>query len=158
MDGPVDWWWKMSLLDVCVQAGFCQIRSHFFLTFPDVVGGSDCGLYALAFAYTMCSGTDPAKISYKQDEFRPHFLQCLHKKAIEGFPQEDVMKNPGKAMLCRVNNIFCICRLPDAGDNVIKCSNCSTIFHCACVNVAKDIVSYMWLCASCDKSDIDGNL
>ena len=28
MDGPVDWWWKMSLLDVCVQAGFCQIRSH----------------------------------------------------------------------------------------------------------------------------------
>ena len=28
MDGPVDWWWKMSLLDVCVQAGFCQIRSQ----------------------------------------------------------------------------------------------------------------------------------
>ena len=28
MDGPVDWWWKMNLLDVCVQAGFCQIRSH----------------------------------------------------------------------------------------------------------------------------------
>ena len=28
MDGPIDWWWKMNLLDVCVQAGFCQIRSH----------------------------------------------------------------------------------------------------------------------------------
>ena len=31
MDGPVDWWWKMSLLDVCVQAGFCQIQSHIAL-------------------------------------------------------------------------------------------------------------------------------
>ena len=31
MDGPVDWWWKMSLLDVCVQAGFCQIRSHIII-------------------------------------------------------------------------------------------------------------------------------
>ena len=31
MDGPVDWWWKMSLLDVCVQAGFCQIRSQLFI-------------------------------------------------------------------------------------------------------------------------------
>ena len=28
MDEPVDWWWKMSLLDVCIQAGFYQIRSH----------------------------------------------------------------------------------------------------------------------------------
>ena len=28
MDGPINWWWTMNLLDVCVQAGFCQIRSH----------------------------------------------------------------------------------------------------------------------------------
>ena len=28
MDGPINWWWKMNLLNVCVQAGFCQIRSH----------------------------------------------------------------------------------------------------------------------------------
>ena len=31
MDGPIDWWWKMNLLDVCVQAGFCQIRSHMYI-------------------------------------------------------------------------------------------------------------------------------
>ena len=28
MDGPIDWWWEMNLLDVCVQAGFCQIWSQ----------------------------------------------------------------------------------------------------------------------------------
>jgi len=42
---------------------------YFFLTFPDVqqqAGDSDCGLYTLAFAYTLCSGIDLAKISYKQ--------------------------------------------------------------------------------------------
>ena len=37
MDGPIDWWWKMNLLDVCVQAGFCQIRSH-------IVSLKICGL------------------------------------------------------------------------------------------------------------------
>ena len=133
---------------------------YFFLTFPDVqqqAGDSDCGLYTLAFAYTLCSGTDPAKISYKQAEFRPHFMQCLKKKAIEGFPQERVMKVPGKAMLCRVN-VFCICRLPDAGDSIIKCSNCSAVFHYACVEVAEDVVPYTWLCASCDELDFDINL
>ena len=28
MDGPIDWWWKMNLLDVYVQVGFCQIQSQ----------------------------------------------------------------------------------------------------------------------------------
>ena len=31
MDGPIDLWWKMDLLDVCIQASFCQIQSHFIL-------------------------------------------------------------------------------------------------------------------------------
>ena len=31
MDGPTDWWWKIDLLDVCVQAGFCQIQSHILI-------------------------------------------------------------------------------------------------------------------------------
>ena len=30
MDGPIDWWWKMNLLNVCIQAGFCEIRSHMY--------------------------------------------------------------------------------------------------------------------------------
>ena len=33
-------------------------------------------------------------------------------------------------------------RLPDAGDSMIKCSNCSAVFHCACVEVAEDVVPY----------------
>ena len=49
-------------------------------TFPDVQqqdGGFDCGLYALAFGYSLCAGTDPAKLVYIQAEFRSHFLRCL---------------------------------------------------------------------------------
>jgi len=56
---------------------------YFFLTFPDVqqqAGDSDCGLYTLAFAYTLCSGIDLAKISYKQVELRPHFFAVLNEE------------------------------------------------------------------------------
>ena len=41
---------------------------YFFLTFPAVqqqADDTDCGLYTLTFAYTLCSGADPAK-TYKQ--------------------------------------------------------------------------------------------
>ena len=67
------------------------------------------------------------------------------------------MKVPGKAMLCRVN-VFCICRLPDAGDNMIKCSHCSASFHCACIEVAEDVVPYTWLFTACGELDFDSNL
>ena len=33
MDGPIDWWWKMNLLNACIQAGFCQIWSHNILIY-----------------------------------------------------------------------------------------------------------------------------
>jgi len=52
------------------------------LTFPDVLqqtGGSDCGLFVLAFAYSLCSGEEPETITYKQNELRSYFLQCLVK-------------------------------------------------------------------------------
>ena len=28
MGKAIDWWWKMNLLTVCVEASFCQIRSQ----------------------------------------------------------------------------------------------------------------------------------
>ena len=124
---------------------------YFYLTFPDVqqqTGDSDYGLYTLAFAYSLCNGKDPAKISYKQAEFRTHLLQCIEKKAIKDFPQERVMKVPGKAMLCKVK-VYCVCRLPDAGDGMIKCSKCSASFHCTCVDVVCDDMPQSWCCTSC---------
>ena len=42
-------------------------RKYLSLTFPDVhqqQGESDCDLYALAFSFSLCSGTDPAKLVY----------------------------------------------------------------------------------------------
>ena len=62
-------------------------QTYIFLTFPDVqqVGSSDCGLYSLAFAYTLSSGKDPAKLEYNQMHFREHFLECLMKGEITPF-------------------------------------------------------------------------
>jgi len=125
-------------------------HSYFFLTFPDVQqqeGGSCCGLFSLAFAYSLCSGADPTKILYKQTEFRSHFLQCLKKREISKFPQQDVLKVPGKAMLRRVN-VYCLCRSPDAGDSMIRCAKCSMLFHHTCISDDTAIPS-VWLCTFC---------
>ena len=59
MDGPIDWWWKMNLLDVCVQVGFCQIRSQLTNTLITVT-------YSYCFAvcrHLLSRPCDKAKIS-----------------------------------------------------------------------------------------------
>ena len=38
---------------------------------------NDCGLYALAFASTLCSGKDPRHITFSKTDLRKHLLQCL---------------------------------------------------------------------------------
>jgi len=48
-------------------------------------GVSDCGLCALAFSYFLYAGTDPAKLTYIQTEFRSHFLHCLMENNLLNF-------------------------------------------------------------------------
>ena len=68
MDGPVDWWWKMSLLDVCVQAGFCQIRSHIAIiamSFAAIIAMSFAAIIAMHyFNIAQSYSTDIEKVNY----------------------------------------------------------------------------------------------
>ena len=49
-------------------------------------GGSDCGLFALAFATALCAGINPTACTFKQELMRNHFLSCINKGQIEQFP------------------------------------------------------------------------
>ena len=50
------------------------------LTFADVCqqqNGSDCGLYAIAFAAVLCNGSDPTSFDFDQTFMQQHLSQCL---------------------------------------------------------------------------------
>ena len=51
-------------------------------------GFFDCGLFAIACAYELCNGNNPAKINFKQSDMRKHFQSCLDAKKLSAFPQE----------------------------------------------------------------------
>lgn len=128
-------------------------KSYIFLTFPDVQqqqGGFDCGLYSLAFSYSLCAGTDPARVVYNQADFRSHFIHCLKQKEMSEFPHDVVMKNPGKSLLRKVK-IFCSCRLPNTGDAMVQCSKCNEWFHWTCVgnDWQENMSAEDWYCVSC---------
>ena len=49
-------------------------------------GGSDCGLFAIAFAGVLASGCHPSSFKFKQSEMREHLRQCLVASQLSDFP------------------------------------------------------------------------
>ena len=53
------------------------------------VGGSDCGLFSLAFATDLCHGIDPTNQKYNQGSMRQHYVNCLENGAMSPFPKTE---------------------------------------------------------------------
>ena len=82
--------WKLSPHDKKVVA--CLLNSkekEIKINYVDVQwqsGGNDCGLFAIAFATSLCAGQNPALASYKQLGMRDHLIQCINNEVMVPFP------------------------------------------------------------------------
>ena len=79
------------------------------------VGGTDCGLFAIAFAAALCFGLNPYKICFHQDKMRDHLLLCLQRILLH-LIQNNSHKGMGKQTVCVVKGVLphlkkrvCIC-------------------------------------------------
>ncbi len=50
------------------------------------IGGSECGLFAISFATSLCMDFDPHTQTYHQDDMWSHFLQCIENFKLTVFP------------------------------------------------------------------------
>ena len=48
--------------------------------------GSDCGIFAIAFAACLVFGIDPSHVNFDVPTIRPHLADCLRNKKINLFP------------------------------------------------------------------------
>ena len=99
-DGGLDEWHLYdSLNEECYRKSIslilgeiCQILPeiyHMFFNNRDVQrqeGFNDCGLFALAYMYTLCSVNNPSLCSYTQSKMRDHHNHCVTNKIFEAFP------------------------------------------------------------------------
>ena len=112
------------------------------------VGGSDCGLFALAFAASLCVRKDSHTERYAQTEMRQHLARCFEEKKITSFPNSNGRRRLERHRIINRKkvNIFCICRLPwDKYDGkrgpLVQCMRCKEWYHQKCLNINQDIVS-----------------
>lgn len=113
-------------------------------------GRSDCGLFALAFATSLCAGVNPAELCYIQHEFRSHVFKCLENRKITHFPTRQrkmTIKIRGQTSI----EVHCTCRQPEHG-RMISCNSCLAWFHKDCVKPPKAAwikKNSIWQCTLC---------
>ena len=98
-------------------------------------GGSDCGLFAIAFAVSICLGTNPSKFVYDQRKMRPHLIECLENQKFCNFPFS-INTNWNKKKVIKIKeNIYCICRgLYDS--EMVQCGICKAWLHHRCLDTS----------------------
>ena len=74
------------------------------------VGGSDCGLFAIAFAVSICLGVNPSKFIYDQENMRRHLTECLENQKFSNFPFSVNTNWKKKKVTKTREHIYCICR------------------------------------------------
>ena len=75
----------------------CSSRAVIETIFPYVtqqVGSCDCGLFSLAYAYTICAREEPSTLVYSQTKLHKHFKSSIDYKQIKPFPSCLTQKLP----------------------------------------------------------------
>jgi hypothetical protein len=58
--------------------------------------GADCGLFAVAYAASLCAGENPLHVNYIQHQLRQHLWQCFVDREMRTFPKTRRGKRHGR--------------------------------------------------------------
>ena len=90
-----------------IAAIICTQAKKIILEFPAVQsqrGSSDCGLFSLAFATSLCLGQNPVQTNYIQHTLRSHLLDCFTQRVISAFPRTTRKKKVSYHPTSRTSN------------------------------------------------------
>ena len=126
------------------------------MLFPNVQlqqNSNDFGLFALAFAVSLCAGQDPLTTTYIQSKLRSHLILCFERNEINPFPAHRQKRRIAKKPVVTSSfKIYCICRLPEGG-KMIECERCLNWFHKECVSTVignwRKKNNVQWFCHKC---------
>ena len=99
-------------------------------------GGSDCGLFAIAFAVHLAFGDNLSTLQFDQTLMRRHLLKCFQQKDMMPFPQMPKTTAHRPARLCGVIIELCRrCLMPETFAATVKCHKCDDWYHVKCADV-----------------------
>ena len=141
---------KSQILNILRHTGK-SVRFH-LIPVQRQAGGTECGLFAIAFAVALSFGLNPAKLIFDQSKMRAHLIFCFLDQTFSNFPFHINTNWKKKKQISLKVNIFCICRgLYDS--EMMQCTQCLEWFHFRCIDkqTTKSLnrPDYQFRCSQC---------
>ena len=118
------------------------------------VGGSDCGLFAIAFATAIVNGIPPGKYVLDQAKMRQHLYESLLSENLQMFPKLRERRGATRVKVKDDIQVFCTCRMPELpGIEMVECCQCKEWYHVPCIRVpqaAMEDKRVLWFCDNCN--------
>ena len=126
---------KLKMMDVQIQTG-----------------GSDCGLFAIAFSIALINGEQPGRFFFNHNAMRSHLAKCLEDGRITMFPVSEIRRRGGLVKSEDVIPVYCSCRMPELL-LMVQCNSCKEWFHVQCETIPTKVIknpSLVWECRQCN--------
>ena len=115
-------------------------------------GKADCGLFAIAFATTLCHGLNPGAYIFEQSLMRSHLLQSLQTGCMPMFPIRKYRRSANKLKKVEEIQVICTCRMPIMPKT--QFIQCKEWYHPeTCIKVNEAYLAnkkLKWLCSLCN--------
>ena len=118
------------------------------------LGGTECGLYAIAYCVSLANGQDPSGIVYDQREMRQHLISCFENKRLTLFPIAKKRRLATTHTSIVTITVCPICKGADTGSLMVFCETCEKWFHKECVPPFDESDDeFNWMCPGCLNND-----
>ena len=117
-------WTNLLVHTLVVCSSWYVSFAYFVQTQPN---GSDCGLFAVAFAMAICLDQAPEDLYLNVKLMRSHLSFCLVKKKMKAFPSRSRNAKKREKSIETVPG-YCKCRWTERG-RMICCDTCSEWYH-----------------------------
>ena len=123
------------------------------------LNGSDCGIFAIAYCYELCSGLDPCKAKLDCKMVREHLSLCLQNHCMSWFPVLGERRAASKVKSTQEVDLHCSCHMPEGkGEQFAECDGCNKWFHQHCQDIPNEVFNdtqdVHWLCSDCFASGV----
>ena len=99
-------------------------------------GGTDCGLFSIAFAYHAARGDNVSKLSFDPEQLRSHVFTCFEWKMLAPFPT-NMAERVSRCREKQLNiELYCYRKMPEGFDKqMVQCDKCEEWFHFRCYKI-----------------------
>lgn len=111
---------------------------------------SNCGVFAIAFAYAVCQGQPPELCLFTEGRLRAQLYGSLAKNSIK-FDMKTIESKVNVNIAQTKVPVYCVCRTAHYHELMVQCFMCQEWYHPTCVEIPETVIGNdeTWLCQKC---------